>query len=144
MEHVVCPFRDPTSIKEEIRGKDWTRYGGHLHTDQAVRDEFFRVEPEKSKEILKNEWVQDFEYIYDDQTVDHMRFLHGETVSADAVHDAIGKPEDYVQMVAPRRRVPDRRDRQVGLVGDPQAEELNDLLDRCRDWALDADELREL
>ena len=35
---VVCPLsRVPTTLK----GKDWTRYEGVLHTDHAVREEFF-------------------------------------------------------------------------------------------------------
>ena len=49
---VACPVLHP---KANLTGYDWTRYRGHLHTDHAVRPEFFRVAPEKPPEAkLRN------------------------------------------------------------------------------------------
>jgi len=53
VDTVSCPFANTPS---RLAGKDWTRYEGVLHTDHAVREEFFHgsreVAPTSSKPYL--------------------------------------------------------------------------------------------
>ena len=38
VENIACPL---TTVPGQLAGKDWTKYDGYLHTDHAIRDEFF-------------------------------------------------------------------------------------------------------
>src|SRR6266496_5456045 len=88
--NLSCPVSDiPTSLS----GKDWTRYEGLLHTDHAVREEFFQdreVAPTSSKPYL-----MDFTYLYDDSQPDFQDFSLGKPFSEEEVFNDIGRPEEW-------------------------------------------------
>ena len=76
-----------------LEGKDWTRYEGMLHTDHAVREEFFmdrEVAPTASKPYL-----MDFTYLYDEKQDDFIEFTGGELSSAERVFQEVGRPEEW-------------------------------------------------
>jgi hypothetical protein len=127
-----CPFSDISKLKAELQGKDWTRYGGHLHTDHAVRDEFFWSEPEKVADITKTEYLLDFTYLFDPRQQDFGRFIQGQYVSQNEVFDDIGNPEDYNKIVGKR---PKPQSRSVDEV-DSRAQEVERKLQSLRAWAM--------
>ena len=66
---------------------------GVLHTDHAVREEFFldrEVAPTASKPYL-----MDFTYLYDEQQEDFREFTGGKPVPVEEVFAEIGRPEDW-------------------------------------------------
>lgn len=109
-----CPFRDPSSLKSSLRGKDWSCYAGYLSTDHSVRREIFRLAPERPAE-LKRKWAQDLTYIYDPAEKDHKKFMEGEPVTAKEVFAEIGQPARwrvlYVSPIEDIRRSKQRKDR---------------------------------
>jgi len=85
-----CPL---AKLPGPLEGKDWTRYEGLLHTDHAVREEFFfdrDVAPTASRPYL-----MDFTYLFDDQQDDFVQFTGGERFTSEHVFAEIGKPEDW-------------------------------------------------
>jgi hypothetical protein len=130
-------------LKANLTGYDWTRYGGHLHTDHAVRPEFFRVAPEKPPEAKLREWLLDFQYLYDRTSKDHLRFVEGIAVSKQEVDEKAGRPEDYVAIASPRKPKP-RREGEAGIADEDRRAELERLLDVCRGWTLKPEEKAQL
>jgi hypothetical protein len=130
-----CPFSNPDKVKPELQGKDWTRYGGHLHTDHAIREEFFWNEPEKVADITATEYLEDFAYLYDPRQKDHVLFVQGQNVAESAVFDEIGNPEDYVRIVGNRPK-PTARSFDDGTAAHPGAIEVEQKLRAIRPWAL--------
>ena len=85
-----CPL---AKIPAPLEGKDWTRYEGVLHTDHAVREEFFldrELAPMTSKPYL-----MDFTYLFDDRQEDFVQFTGGERFTTEHVFADIGRPEDW-------------------------------------------------
>ena len=85
-----CPL---AKVPTTLEGKDWTRYEGVLHTDHAVREEFFldrEVAPTASKPYL-----MDFTYLFDEGQDDFIQFTGGEPFTAEHVFTEIGRPEDW-------------------------------------------------
>jgi hypothetical protein len=136
VKRVGCPFANPDKLSPKLRGMDWTRYGGHLHTDHSIRSEFFRPESEKSKDLESQQWLQDFAYLYDPKNPDYERFSGGQIVNEDEVTEAIGDPEEFTNLSGPI------------AADDPFNPALNidveKILVECRKWRLTADEVREL
>jgi len=90
VEHIPCPL---AGIPTALEGKDWTRYEGFLHTDHAVREEFFldrEVPPTASRPYL-----MDFTYLYDDSQQDFEEFTNGKPFTSEEVYAEIGRPEDW-------------------------------------------------
>jgi len=141
---VPCPFASPADVKESLKGRDWTRYGGHLHVDHAVRREFFERDPGKPKDVVGHEWLQDFQYLYDEERKDHLRFVQGAAVTMEEVEGELGKLVDYVSLSGTHRRKTARRDEALAIGGDIRRTEVAELLGECRKWALGDAELREL
>ena len=142
---VVCPVAIP---RPQFNGCDWTRYGGHLHTDHAIRPEFFRVEPEKPPKAKEKEWLLDFQYLYDRASRDHVRFVEGSEVSKQEVDEKAGRPEDYVEIISPRKKGT-RRESEAGISdagnsGINHRAEVEALLDVCRAWMLSPEEKAKL
>jgi hypothetical protein len=129
-----CPFVNPDKVKPVLQGKDWTRYGGHLHTDHAIREEFFWNEPEKVTDITKAEYLEDFTYLYDPLQKDHVLFVHGQNVAENAVFDEIGNPEDYVRITGSRPK-PNARYFQVDSQTSAGVREVEEKLRAIRSWA---------
>lgn len=78
---------------DRLEGKDWTKYEGYLHTDHAVREEFFQ-----DRDIPPNinrPYVMDFTYIFDQSQPDFAEFTGGKPFTEDEVFIEIGRPEDW-------------------------------------------------
>jgi hypothetical protein len=135
---VKCPF---ASTRPKLVGKDWTRYGGHLHTDHSVRKEFFRAEPEKSLGLQREEWLEDFTYLYDRSSPYYAQFMDGVPVSEEEVLRVVGAPQSYIRITGPRRRRP------MAGISDTEIEsykELDALVSSCQEWRLTESELASL
>lgn len=90
VENISCPIY---KVPATLEGKDWTRYEGLLHTDHAVREEFFQdreVAPTASKPYL-----MDFTYLYDEKQSDFEDFSRGKPFPVEAIYTEIGRPEDW-------------------------------------------------
>ena len=90
VESISCPF---STVPKPLEGKDWTKYEGFLHTDHAVREEFFfdrPVAPTASKPYL-----MDFTYLYNDKQEDFEEFSRGKRFTDDQVFAEIGRSEDW-------------------------------------------------
>ncbi len=116
---VVCPLSQVPTVLE---GKDWTRYEGVLHTDHAVREEFFldrEVAPTASKPYL-----MDFTYLYDEKQEDFREFTQGKPFSVEEVFAEIGRPEDWTH----------RGNRAVSSRTPDDVVEIAKQLEACRNW----------
>ena len=88
---VPCPL---TTVPKSLHGKDWTRYEGLLHTDHAIREEFFTdrdIPP-----MLSRPYLMDFTYLYDTRQGDFVKFTKGVPIGADDVYREIGHPETWM------------------------------------------------
>jgi hypothetical protein len=106
-----------------LDGKDWTRYEGLLHTDHAVREEFFfdrEVAPTATRPYL-----MDFTYLYDDKQADFVEFTHGRLFSNEEVYAEIGLPEDWTH----------RTSTTTSLRSEEQAASVVEQLLACNRWA---------
>jgi hypothetical protein len=149
---IKCPFVDPDRLKSQIRDKDWTRYGGFLHTDLSIRPEFFRAAPEPSPDIADREYLQDFTYLYDPRERDHWRFMNGEPVAQQTVDEAIGTPDTWISIAPTRsRRSSDDRGpsgrmggalRPIGATAAGDPARIEALLKSGERWRMTDDELR--
>jgi hypothetical protein len=137
-----CPFTDTHRIKPELQGKDWTRYGGYLHTDHSIRGEFFHENPEPVPQLTHAEYLQDFAYLYDAGATDNVRFVEGVRVSEQEVNEVIGSPDSWQTVVGPPRRL---RDSEVQTEQERQHQRrLKELLAKCKVWSLSPGELVDL
>ena len=88
IDDIPCPI---VNVPSMLEGKDWTRYEGLLHTDHAVREEFYReVAPTASKPYL-----MDFTYLYDDRQADFENFSRGKRFADEDVFAEIGRPGEW-------------------------------------------------
>ena len=111
VENVSCPL---AKVPATLEGKDWTRYEGFLHTDHAVREEFFldrEVAPTASKPYL-----MDFTYLYNDKQEDFEDFTRGKRFSDEQVYAEIGRPEDWTHRAS--RTVMSRSEEQAAIVAE--------------------------
>jgi hypothetical protein len=97
VEDLACPLMKMPSVLVQ---KDWTRYEGLLHTDHAVREEFFvgrrDVAPTTSKAYL-----MDFTYLYDPNQADYRQFAAGTPVAEADVFAQIGRPSEWTNRIGP-------------------------------------------
>ena len=97
-------------------------YEGVLHTDHAVREEFFmdrQVAPTASKPYL-----MDFTYLYDERQDDFIEFTGGELSSAERVFQEVGRPEEWTHRA--REATASRTEEDVRTVAEQ--------LETCRRW----------
>ena len=90
VSEIACPL---ARVPATLAGKDWTRYEGVLHTDHAVREEFFldrEAAPTASKPYL-----MDFTYLYSQTQPDFEEFTRGKRFTADEVYAEIGHPAEW-------------------------------------------------
>ena len=106
VEHLTCPFKK--SVPSTLATKDWTKYDGWLHTDHAVRAEFFdgHVDPAAvpGREPTRN----DLTYLHDnnDPAEGGFRdFIAGKLFTAEEVYALLGKPHEWVDLSAPSETV---------------------------------------
>jgi hypothetical protein len=115
--NVPCPLKD---VPKSLQGKDWTRYEGLLHTDHAIREEFFV--PGIIPVTASRPYLMDFTYLYDKRQQDFINFTQGVRVAEDQVYAEIGRPETWTHRAAPVEPQPP-----------PQAAaEVTELLAACR------------
>jgi hypothetical protein len=137
-----CPFSDLHNLKPELQGKDWTRYGGFLHTDHSIRPEFFHDNAEPLPDLTQVEYLQDFTYLYDQSARDYLRFVEGVRVSEQEVTEVIGTPDSWQTIAGPSRktRAPEVQTEEARR----HQRDLKELLLRCTDWNLSRSELNYL
>jgi hypothetical protein len=119
LAEVACPL---DRVPPVLAGKDWTRYEGVLHTDHAVREEFFvdrEIAPTASRPYL-----MDLTYLYRDDEREFEEFTRGRRFSDDEVYAEIGHPRDWTHRA--RVAVRPRSEDEAAIV----AEQLL----ACRDW----------
>lgn len=117
--NIGCPL---AKVPTTLEGKDWTRYEGVLHTDHAVREEFFldrNVAPTSSKPYL-----MDFTYLYDEKQSDFIKFTGGEPFTSEQVLAEIGRPEDWTH----------RAGKAMTSRSDDEAVGVAQQLEACRRW----------
>jgi hypothetical protein len=105
-----------------LEGKDWTRYEGVLHTDHAVREEFFldrEIAPTASKPYL-----MDFTYLYEETQDDFDAFSRGKRFDTAEIYAEIGRPEDWTH----------RAGTTVQVRSEEQAAAVAEQLLACRSW----------
>lgn len=119
VDHVACPL---SRVPGTLEGKDWTRYEGVLHTDHAVRAEFFMDRP--AAPTSGRPYLMDFTYLYDASQPDFREFTEGVKVSKEQIYSEIGRPEDWTHRGALPQ--PDRS------LADVRA--LAEQLETCRRW----------
>lgn len=90
---MACPFRNPQSLPDTIKGKDWTTYQGYLHTDHSVRAEFFdgRENPDRTKGM----YLLDFSYIAGGTDGENRELMDGLPVDHTFVDADIGPVEEW-------------------------------------------------
>jgi hypothetical protein len=116
----ACPLE---KLPAQLAGKDWTKYEGLLHTDHAVREEFFdgRSEPVTSHKPP----LMDFTYLYDSTQPDFTEFSAGRVFTEEDVFADIDSPEHWTHRKGASPR--------IERTGE-QAAEVAELLDRCLKW----------
>lgn len=117
---LTCPIEN---VPAQLAGKDWTKYEGLLHTDHAVREEFFdgRSEPLTTHKPP----LMDFTYLYDSTQADFTDFTAGRIFTEDEVYADIDSPENWTHregVYKELERTPE------------QAAEVADLLNACYRW----------
>ena len=116
-----CPL---VNVPRTLEGKDWTRYEGVLHTDHAVREEFFldrEAAPTASKPYL-----MDFTYLYDERQEDFIKFTGGQRFTDEHVFKEIGRPEDWIH----------RDGRALTSRSDEEAITVAEQMQACRRWKI--------
>lgn len=135
-----CPFAKPEAIKEVIKNKDYTRYGGYLHTDHSIRKEFFYDQPEIPLDAKK--YLQDFSYLYDKNAKDHLRFVAGAPISQEEVEEKLGRLETWTEGV--RTVTLNKRGFDVKNTDQAARIRLQSLLEEGRRWRLKPEELNNM
>jgi hypothetical protein len=115
-----CPLNP---VPSSLQRKDWTHYEGLLHTDHAVRKEFFDGREEAATGAAP--YLMDFTYLYDRNQADFINFMAGVRVSDEAVYQETGRPETWSTRVGEEKPQP-RTDAQVAG--------MNALLKKCYSW----------
>ena len=116
---IRCPL---AKVPTKLEGKDWTRYEGVLHTDHAVREEFFldrEIAP-----MVKKPYLLDFTYLFNETQEDFIQFTGGEPFTAEHVFTEIGRPEDWTHRE--RKAVKSRSDEEAIAVAEQ--------MQACRRW----------
>jgi len=120
MADIGCPL---AKVPSQLEGRDWTRYEGVLHTDHAVREEFFvdrAVAPTSTRPYL-----MDFTYLYDERQADFGQFTGGEAIAIERVHAEIGRPEEWTHRAAGA----------ITRRSEGEAREVAQQLEVCKGWA---------
>jgi len=127
LAQIPCPM---VNVPGQLQAKDWTRYEGLLHTDHAVRAEFF-VERDGSV-TAHQPYLMDFTYLYDRAQPDFINFMAAVRVSEDEVYAETGRPDTWGTR-APERAAVTRTGEQVRTA--------NRLLSVCLGWEASVDYL---
>jgi hypothetical protein len=112
-----------TNVPGRLEGKDWTKYEGYLHTDHAVREEFFQ--DRETPPTIERPYIMDFIYIYAEGRSEFAEFSGGKQFTEVEVYAEIGRPEDWAHRQVSSPTNP-RTDTQAALVAQQLAV--------CRAW----------
>jgi hypothetical protein len=121
-------------LAQKHRDKDCGTYGGYLHTDHAIRSEFFA--PEECPLHKNTPYQMDFTYIFDTNADDYFEFMVGEPVNEAEMIADIG-PVGETQIVSGAERKEDSRPIEVKT-------RIESALDELRQNAMSDDEIEEL
>jgi hypothetical protein len=120
VEDIACPL---TTVPSRLQGKDWTKYDGYLHTDHAVRDEFFQ--DRETPPTIERPYIMDFTYIYAENQSEFLEFSGGKPCTEQEVFAEIGRPEEWTHRhLAPQTK--ERTPEQAALVAQQLA--------ACKAW----------
>jgi hypothetical protein len=122
---IPCPLRN---VPTKLEGKDWTRYEGLLHTDHAIREEFFADRDEPL--TAPSPYIMDFTYLYDRSQEDYVNFTAGLCTLEEEVYAETGRPETWATRA---------EDTFGELRTSEQARQAKHLIDVCRAWTLSDD-----
>ena len=127
---------NPLPPAKSLEGKDCGSYGGYLHTDHAIRAEFFR--PDACPMHYHEPYLMDFTYIFDTAATDNLQFMVGQDVSQADVEADLGQVGDMQTIAADTATEP--------VVRRPAeaAYRINSALDRLRSRAMSDAEIERL
>ena len=116
---------------KQLQGRDWTRYEGLIHTDHAVREEFFadRDEPITGEAP----YIEDLTYLYDRSQEDFVTFTAGKPFTEDQVYTDIGGTETWTRRTLLDAKKPERSPEHTA--------EIALLLSECQGWGPSEDYL---
>ena len=123
--HRVTAELSAGKVPGQLAGKDWTKYEGLLHTDNAVREEFFDGRETPLTEHKPH--LMDFTYLYDSTQPDFTAFTAGRIFTEEEVFADIDSPENWTHREGgyePVERTPE------------QAAEVAELLNACFRWGV--------
>jgi hypothetical protein len=121
MKQSACPFRG--SIPGFATNKDWTTYEGLIHTDHAVRPEFFNSQ--SGPPTVDRPYFNDFTYLYETRSEDHLKFVRGVARTQESIYAELGPPESWTV----------RGDDDLAEPRSPQVElEIRSKLAICDQW----------
>ncbi len=118
----------PLPDVQKLHGKDCGSYAGYLHTDHAVRPEFFQAY--EAPPTREQPWAMDFTYIFDRESPDHNPFM-GHIVEETEVIGELGPSTEWRAIGAFPEEAAEPHDR---------GSDLEKRLQRCRLWRLTDDE----
>lgn len=95
LSDVSPPWNAPPS---DLAGKDWTRYEGFLHTDHAVREEFF--DPRDVPATKGKPYRMDFTYLYNEKEADFLEFTGGREFTKEEIYSELGTPDTWTHRAA--------------------------------------------
>lgn len=133
------PFRWTKATKPvdsaRLQEYDPGNYEGYLHTDHAVRVEFFLADVAPAHR--EEPYAMEFSYIFDTGNADHQKFVAGVGATPEEVEAELGKVEDLQFAAA------------AGSGTKPASSEaipdqIEDALKKCRAWKMTPEELEGL
>jgi hypothetical protein len=95
LRDVAPPWK--TSPKD-LEGKDWTRYEGVLHTDHAIRQEFF--DPRDVPSTAGKPYRMDLSYLYDKGQGAFLEFTGGREFTEEQIYRELGTPDTWTHRAA--------------------------------------------
>jgi hypothetical protein len=128
LAHLACPLNNPP---KQLQGKDWTKYEGLIHTDHAVREEFFADREEPITGSAPH--IQDLTYLFDRTQEDFVNFTAGKSFTEDEVFADIGSTETWTRRTSDYAETHER--------SAAEDAEILQLMRECQDWPSSEDDL---
>lgn len=116
LRDVAPPWK---AAPKDLEGKDWTRYEGVLHTDHAIRAEFF--DPRDIPSTAGAPYRMDFSYLYDQGQRGFPEFTEGREFTEEDIFRELGTPDTWTH------RASDEGSPRTEVEAQEVAEQLNAL-----------------
>jgi len=144
---VPCPFPDAFATDAKLKGVDWTRYEGYLHTDHSIRPEFFYPGADLPPAVASKRYVLDFAYLYNKETRDYRTFVSGVPIQWDEVEKEIGNESDWVIIrrqpkIRARGPVVGPRKLSLSRTQQKELERIRQVVKKSRRWRMSARDVR--